>query len=60
MILVSGGGMLDTCFDRYFDRSFIGLRIKDDAGYNNIDWKLSFLLCQEIDLKESINKLTTK
>ena len=46
--------MLNTCFDRYFDRSFI------DAGYNNIDWKLSFLLCQEIDLKESINKLTTK
>ena len=52
--------MLNTCFDRYFDRSFIGLSIKDNAGYNNIDWKLSFLLCQEIDLKESINKLTTK
>ena len=52
--------MLDTCFDRNLDRSFIGLSIRDDAGYNNIDWKLSFLLCQEIDLKESINKLTTK
>ena len=52
--------MLDTCFNPNFDRSFIGLSVKDDVGDNNIDWKLSLFLCQQINLNESIKKLTTK
>ena len=60
MVSIIGGGMLDTCFNPNFDRSFIGLSVKDDVGDNNIDWKLSLFLCQQINLKEGIKKLTTK